>query len=353
MQPHRKNYIKPGNPLFANPNNSDASISPKNHMSETERLDALQGAAQDKTTTTGIAQSTKQVTPITDPRLHHPFYAELLSSQNANGETTAPGVSQHNNFILPVILEGNTKVTPTPEKSPESAQIFDDTATSLEDIIKGPHALGTMLAVTYHTTTSEEIKQIIACLVNLDVMITRQTHLNELHEAHTAKNFREQRHLNKDRKLRHSTIVKSIDHKLAGLDAQRMAQQTMIKQHDIRATSHQVQLKGLNEKTQMLAQAGEWMETTVGETQQELTDLQREVGGLKIENINLRDEVRGLKEEVRRFKEKEEVWEARLSALEQVTDGKVQLAGVRVKQQQVLNAASFAVGNGRVFPFSY
>jgi len=209
-----------------------------------------------------------------------------------------------------------------------------------------------MLAVTYHTTTSEEIKQVIACLMNLDVMITRQTHLNELHEAHTAKNFREQRHLNKDRKLHLGAITKSIDHKFAGLDAQRMAQQTTTKQHEIRANSQQLQLKGLKEKTQMLAQAGEWMETAVGDTQQELTDLQGQVEGLKVENVNLRHEVRGLKEEVRGFKEKEEVWEARLSALEQVADGKVQLTGVRVKQQQVLNAANFAVGNGRVFPFS-
>ena len=345
MEPHEKKCSKPGGLSFTNRSKSDASTPPDGHMSGTK----TPGAVQDNTTLTGAAEGSKHVSSIRDPRLDQSVYARLLHSHNANGDTTAPNVSQHDNFILPVIVEGTTKVTSTPDQAPESARIFDNTTTSRGDILNDPHALGTMLAITYHITTSEEIKQVIACLVNLDVMITKQTHLNELHEAHTAKNFREQRHLNKDRKLHLGAITKSINHKFAGLDSQRMAQQTTIKQHDIRANSHQVQLKGLNEKTQMLAQAGEWMETAVGETQQDLTDLQREVEGLKTENVNLRDEVRGLKQEVCRFKEREEVWEARLSALEQVTGRKVLLAGIRVEQQQVLNAASFAVGNGRVF----
>ena len=348
MVPHQKKYVKPGDLLVVDRSTNDASTPPKHHLSEIKRPEAV----QDNTTPTGAAEEYKQVNPIRDPRLDKPVYAKLLHSRNADEAPAMPLVSK-SNINHTNVLEETTTAASTPVDTPDSTHVFDTTSISLGDILKDPHALGTMLAVTYHTTTSEEIKNIIACLVNLDVMITRQTHLNELHEAHTAKNFREQRHLNKDRKLRLGAITKSIDHKFAGLDAQRMAQQDNIKQHDIRANSHQVQLKSLHEKTQMLAQAGEWMEITVGETQQELTDLQREVEGLKTENMGLRGEVRGLKEEVRIFKEKEEAWEARLSARGQVTDRKVPLAGVRVKQQQVLNAASFAVGNGRVFPFSH
>jgi len=251
-------------------------------------------------------------------------------------------------------LNEATNTLSSPTDASDGTRIFETPITSLSDMLKDPHALGIMLASTYHTTTSDEIKNIIGCLVHLDVMITRQTHLNELHEAHTAKNFREQRHLNKDRKLRHSTIVKSIDHKFAGLDAQRMAQQTTIKQHEIRANSQQLQLKGLKEKTQMLAQAGEWMEITVGEVQQELTDLRGEVEGLTIENVNLRDEIMGLKEEIRGLKEKDEVWERRLAALEARSGGskETHLIDVCIRKEPIRNAASFAVGNGRVFPFS-
>lgn len=347
MEQHRKRYIKPGDLLFANRDNSDGSTPPNDAMKDDNTSDATQDNIND----TSAAKHTKKVSPTVDPRLSPPLYARPLLSRTSNEKATIPGASQ-SSLVHADIPDGATNTVSSPTDASDGTRIFETPTTSLTNMLKDPHALGIMLASTYHTTTSDEIKNIIGCLVHLDVMITRQTHLNELHEAHTAKNFREQRHLNKDRKLHLGTTVKQIEHKFAGLDAQRMAQQTTIKQHDIRANSQQLQLKGLNEKTQMLAQAGEWMETTVGETQQELTDLRSEVEGLELANMSLTDEVRGLKEGVRRFKEKEEVWETRLSALEQVADRKVQLAGVRVKQQQVLNAASFAVGNGRVFPFS-
>ncbi|KAH0286117.1 hypothetical protein M436DRAFT_78186 [Aureobasidium namibiae CBS 147.97] len=346
MEPHQKGYIRSADLTFTNHDNSNVSAPGDEHMKDSNKVDA----PQDNVTTTTIAQQSKQSNPVNDPRLSHPFYTALSLSRDANKETTTPHVAKRS-INYPDILDSTTKAVSTPD----SDHVFDTiTTTSLGDLLKDPHHLGAMLASTYHTTSADEIKNIIGCLVHLDVMITRQTHLNELHEAHTAKNFREQRHLNKDRKLRLGAITKSIDHEFAGLDAQRMAQQTTIKQHDIRVNSHQVQLKGLNDKAQMLAQAGEWMETAVGETQQELTDLQREVEGLKIENVNFRDEVRGLREVICAMKEKEEGWERRLAALEVRSGGskEIHLIDVCIKKEQVLNSASFAVGNARVFSLS-
>ena len=127
MEQHQKKYIKPGELLFANRNNSAGSTPPNDHMSETK----TPGALQDNTTLTGAAEGSKHVSSIRDPRLDQPVYARLLHSRDANGETSTPRVSQYNNFILPDILEGTIKVTSTPDQAPESAQIFDDTTTSL------------------------------------------------------------------------------------------------------------------------------------------------------------------------------------------------------------------------------
>lgn len=345
MEQHQERYIKPGDLLFTNYNDSDGSAPPDEQLKDADTQDAT----HDNTTSVDKAQ---QIVPVMDPRIGHPFYTELLRSRDANEETTFPRVSKHN--INPYdMLKDTTKAVPTPEETPDSAPIFSTTTASLRDLPEDPHALGIMLESTYRTTASEEIKPIIACLVNLDVMITTQTRLNELHEAHTAKNFREQRHLNKDRKLHLGATMKSVNHKFASLDAQRMAQEKAFKQCEIRTNSHAMQLRSLIDKAQMLAKGGESMEARVTDTNRGLTDLQGEMEGLKVENRSLRDEIRGLKEEINKLKEKDEVWERRLTALERLIEYKKdrQSDDSCVNKQQVLNAANFAVGNARIFPF--
>lgn len=346
MEQHRKKYIRPGDLLFADRINSDGFAPPDDRVKDVDTLDAT----HDNTTASGTSQEIDQVSPVRDPRLLHPFYAGLMRSQGTNEETTFPRVSKRN-IILPDMLKDTTKGVSTPTRPLNSAHIFDTSTTSLNALLQDPHSLCAMLESTYCTTSSDEIRDVIACLVNLDVALTRQSRLNEFHEAHTAKNFREQRHLNKDRKLRIGTIMKSVDHRFAGMDAKRMVQETSIKQCEVRTNSYAIQLRGLNDKVKKLAEGGEWAKTEVDDIKHIITDLQGEVEGLKLANLSLRDEVRGLEDEVRGLKEKEEIWERRLAALEKLSEkGKeTHLSDFCVKKEQVLNAASFAVGNGRVF----
>lgn len=348
MEPYQKTYIQPGDLLFVDRDNSDGSVPPDECMKDNN----TSNATQDNNITAGTTQHTKQVAPVSDPGLRHPFYAGLLISRDADEETIPARVSKRS-ITYPDTLNDSTKTVSTSIDTHDHAHIFNNTTTSLGDMLKDPQALGVMLETTYNTTTSDEMRQVIACLLGLDIMITKQTHLNEVHEAHTAKNFREQRHLNKDRKRSLGATVKSVEHKFAGLDAQRMAQDRSIKQCEVRANSHQHQLKDLQERVQMLAQGGEWMETEVDGMERVITDLQGEVEGLTVENISLRDEFRGLKEEVRGCKEKEEVWERRLAALEGIVKSKREHRLIELcAKKPVLSAASFAVGNGRVFSFS-
>lgn len=348
MEQHQKGYIRPGDLLFANRNNSDNPTPPDEHVQVANTHDAT----HDNTTPARAAEQIKQPTPVKDTRTDHPFYARQLHSQAANEETVMPLVSKHSIVHTKNPIR-TTNAVSSPVNASDSAPIFNTTTISSSDLLEDPQRLGRMLESTYHTTSSDEIKIIIACLVNLDAMITRQTHLNELHEAHTAKNFREQRHLNKDRKVRLDATVKSVNDKFASLDAQRMAQETMIKQCEVRVNSHQLQLKALNDKTQMLAQGGEWMEAETSDTNRVVTDLRGEGEGLKLANSNLRDEVRGLREEINGLKEKNKVWERRLATPKKVVNGKKdrQRIDCCVNKQQVLNAASFAVGNARNFSF--
>lgn len=346
MEPHQKDYVRPADLLFMNHDNSDASAPPDEHMKDSNTLEH----PHDDTTTTGAAHQSKQVTTVTDPRLNHSFYAELLLSRTASGGPLMPLVFKHSIVHTGNLLRETSNAVSPPVDAPDGVLPDGATTTSLQSPLKDPHNFGAMLH-TYQNTTSEEIKQIIGCLVNLDLAITRQSRLNELHEAHTAKNFREQRHLNKDRKLRLRETVRSTHEKLTSLDAQRMGQDIIIKQHEIRANSHQHQLKGLQERVQMLAQGGEWAETEVNELKQTLADAQGQVKSLELSNVGLIDQVWSLKEEVHALREKEKVWERRLAALERTAkdQNKSQLMDVCVKKEQVLNAASSAVGNGRIF----
>jgi hypothetical protein len=101
--------------------------------------------------------------------------------------------------------------------------------------------------VTYQFILFSQREQINAFLVTLDVAITTQTRLNEVHEAHTGKNFKEQRHLNKDRRLRLQGTVNAANTRTA------------------RSNSHSVQIKGLLDRAHMLAEGGEWAEQKLQE----------------------------------------------------------------------------------------
>lgn len=63
-------------------------------------------------------------------------------------------------------------------------------ARSLQNVV----VLGDM----YNTTNSNEIKQVIACLVPIEYALAHQTHLDEQQAVYTIKRLKEQRVVNKD-----------------------------------------------------------------------------------------------------------------------------------------------------------
>jgi hypothetical protein len=56
-----------------------------------------------------------------------------------------------------------------------------------------------------------------------------------------------------------------VDDKPAAIDAQGKSRALMIKQREVRANSHQVQLKDLGHRTTMLAVEAEWPKTVLNE----------------------------------------------------------------------------------------
>jgi chromosome segregation ATPase len=192
-----------------------------------------------------------------------------------------------------------------------------------------------MLETMYNTTGSEETKQLIGCLVSLDLAITKQSHLNEQHETHTAKNFREQRHVNKDRKLRLQETINSFNININRLEAQLMALEIQVKQEELRDNSHALQIKGLHDRARMLAEGGEWAEQEIAEMKENTEALQEEFDFLKLENERLREEtvvmkkrneeqIEDLKKEVKDLKERDDDREKRLAALEQLLRNKLE-----------------------------
>jgi cell division protein FtsB len=317
------------------------------YMNDNKTLDA----EQHNVVIAGITHKINQLAaPDKGDSDNHQSHASLAPPENADEEIETPGVLQ-DDTIHTNSLKDITEHASTPVDLPDSAP-NDTPAPSLENLLKDAHSLGAMLKHTYKTTKSSEMRQIIACLVSLDVAITRQTQLNEVHEQHTGKNFRELRHINKDRKMLVQETVKSLTTKLSRVEGQQMANDIMIKQSEIRTNGNALQIKRLNDRSQMLAEGGEWVETEVTELKKDFEGLHEEVEILKLENKGLRDYVEGLKkevgairsweqevraqkeenenlkeqvtgleEEVHKLKERDDLWEKRLAILEQLHKG--------------------------------
>ncbi|KAI5208145.1 hypothetical protein E4T39_01480 [Aureobasidium subglaciale] len=228
-------------------------------------------------------------------------------------------------------------------------------------------------AAMRESSTTPERSHILSRLTYLEEALAHQTHLNNLHEAHTAKNFREQRQMNTDRKSRIRQTLKVVDEKFAKLDAQRMGQERVIKQLEVRANSHGLQLSGMKKRVEMLADAGEWMEREVQETGSrcdkfraivdELKEdkeevekccdaLRKDMHQLEIKKDDLSTRIESLKDGFGLLEKAENVHKQRLSELEKRMD----VEDEREFEFQVmdnmsvelgLHVAGYAVGNYR------
>jgi hypothetical protein len=297
MAHHHKKDVKSGDLMLAGLEQSTAN--------DIEEVANTPDAMQNNTTITGTTLVFNPAA-IDDGRgTYHSGHTAL--SVDADKQTTTPRASKDSNTLTQP-LNDNIQHATTPFDLPDSAP-NDTTAPSLETLLKDAHSLGAMLEHTYRTTTSSEMRQIIACLVSLDVAITRQTQLNEVHEQHTGKNFRELRHINKDRKMLVQETVKSVTTKLSRMEGQCMTQQTATKQGEVRSNSHGIQIKGLLERAHMLAEGGEWAEAEIAEIKQSLEGLQEEVDLLKLDNQGLRGQVEGMEKKVHAQQEKEKAQE--------------------------------------------
>ncbi|KAI5236430.1 hypothetical protein E4T43_08641 [Aureobasidium subglaciale] len=147
-------------------------------------------------------------------------------------------------------------------------------------------------------TTTPEMSNILSRLTYLEKALAHQIHLNELHEAHTAKNFHEQRRLNADRKSRIRETLKIVDEKFAKLDAQRMGQERVIKQLEVRANSHGLQLSGLSKRVEMLANAGEWMERECQEVGSRCDDLRAMIEEMQEDKEKQEERCDGLRKDI-------------------------------------------------------
>ncbi|KAG9660147.1 hypothetical protein KCU95_g5375, partial [Aureobasidium melanogenum] len=276
------------------------------------------------------------------------------SSIDAPSLSDSSRVTQYNTFDGTAEEDVDKNIS-GPVETPGVDGIKQSTSEPLSKLSGDAHSLGAQLESIYQTTSSPEMKQIIACLVHLDTAVIHQTYLNNLHEAHTAKNFREQRHLNKDRKLRLLETIQNVNRKFARFDAQRMETEKLAKQCEIRVNSYGVQLQGLKDRVKMLADGGEWMEAEPTKIAARFEVLQQENEKLNKRNKHLKDKVRGLEEEVDVLKNRDEVWERRMTALEEFVKDKKESDWIEVSvdKEPVIDAVRFSVGNYRIFSIYY
>ncbi|KAI5210884.1 hypothetical protein AUEXF2481DRAFT_42730 [Aureobasidium subglaciale EXF-2481] len=221
-------------------------------------------------------------------------------------------------------------------------------------------------AMRESNTTTPEMSNILSRITYLEKALAHQTHLNELHEAHTAKNFHEQLCMNTDRKSRIRETLKIVDEKFAKLDAQRMGQERVIKQLEVRANSHGLQLSRLSKRVEMLANAGEWMERECQEVGSRCDNLRAMIEGMQEDKEKQGLCCNGLRKAIDQMKIKKEelatrvdglghgykLLKRRLSGLEDRMD----VEDERKFEFQVmedmgvelgLNVAAYAVGNYR------
>jgi regulator of replication initiation timing len=302
MERDQKEHIKPGDALSTEQGNVTISTLSDTSKKDDKTLDTMHNTA----TITGATLVLNPAAPDEGCNNYQPGHTKSTSSLNAVEQTTTPrAVGDSNIPTQPLNDTTTTSPVSTPIELPSNDHINNATTTSLHSLQTNTNALGASLETIYNNTSSPEIKQIIACLVTLDIATTTQTRLNEAHEVHTGKNFRELRRVNKDRKTLVQDTVRSVTARLARVEGQHMAQDIMIKQGEVRTNSHGVQLKGLLDRAHMLAEGGEWAEQEISEIKQGIEAQQEEVEILKLENKGLRGQVEGLKKKVDAQKEKE------------------------------------------------
>lgn len=280
-------------------------------------------------------------TTLSDQPTSHIIFSSFIDALSLSD---SPAMTQDNDFEGDVD-DNISRLFNAPELDHEA------TSESLNNLSADVRSLGAQLESIHQTTSSPEMKQIIACLVHLDVALTKQTHLNSLHEAHTAKNFREQRHLNKDRKVPLLETMQSVKNKFARFDAERMETERLVKTCEIRINGYSSQLEDLKKRVKMLAGGGEWMEVELNKLSARFEAMQQENAKLKSRNKHMKDRIRGLEEEVHVLKERDGVWERRMTALEEFmkeTEGSDWFE-VSIDKERVLDPIRFSVGSYRVF----
>jgi hypothetical protein len=336
MEQHQKKDIMSGDVLSVQHGDGTTPTPADDSMKNTNALDAKQH--------TNVAAYTPQVinevASNAERSVSNTYDTGHTVSANTNKQTTIPRTLKDSNILNQPLNNTTTSIRPVPHPVQLSgnAPTNSITSTPLREFILDTNSLGALLETIYNTTHSEEIKQVIACLVTLDIAITEQTRLNELHEAHTGKNLREQRHLNKDRKASLQETVKSVSNRLGQIEGQRMVHETKIKQGEMVANSHAFQIKGLHDRAQMLAEGGEWAEQELTEVKEGSEALQEKVEILELNNKGLNEQLQGVKKENQRVQEKvdtlekevkvlkdrDETREKRLAALEQLLSDKME-----------------------------
>ncbi|KAH0351901.1 hypothetical protein KCU81_g2160, partial [Aureobasidium melanogenum] len=294
--------------------------------------------------TSTMGESDHFTAPLDDQPLSHVVSTPLTDALSLDHSSRS---IQYNTFDG-TAEEDIDQNTSGPVETPEVDTMKQSTSEPLSKLSGDAHSIAVNLESIYQTTASPETKQIIACLVHLDTAITRQTHLNNLHEAHTAKNFREQRHVNKDRRLRLLETIQNVNRKFARFDAERMETEKLAKQCEIRVNSHDVQLKHVKDRVEMCAEGGEWMEAELAKVTERFEQGNKE---LKKQNKYLKSKVRGLEEQVEVLKERDGAWERRVTALEEYVKSKKESDWIEVSvgKDPVFDAVRFSVGNYRVF----
>ncbi|THY15989.1 hypothetical protein D6D01_07795 [Aureobasidium pullulans] len=210
---------------------------------------------------------------------------------------------------------------------------------TLQQVITTPSVA--MHDSTIPVTPTPEISELLSRVIALEASLAHQTHLNEVHEAHTAKNFREQRHINKDRKFRLQQTMEAVED---GMNDQSDETRKL----EVRANSHALQLKEMKKRVERCASGGEYLEEIC-------EGLQMEVEELKVEKRELQERVKELEEEVMVVKERAGVLEGRVKVLERLMKGEMQFGPgcINIEKVLVLSVPKFAVGNYCLFPGFY
>jgi hypothetical protein len=136
--------------------------------------DNTRDAEQHNITTAGMSHKINQLAaPDKGDSDDNQSHASLTLPEDADEEIDTPGVLQDDTILTDSLRDINESVS-TLIEPPSNDHVDHTTATSLHALQHDTTALGASLETIYNNTSSLEIKHIIACLVALDVALTRQ-----------------------------------------------------------------------------------------------------------------------------------------------------------------------------------